>query len=395
MGNLCAKNNDRSTELEQKIKDLGSIIKDLKDQNFVLNDALCDKNSEFCYVNGILQTKNIDAEKLVDQEKTNKKYEYLVLSGGGIKGIAYCGALKVLEELCILQSIKGYAGTSAGSIVAGLLAIGYTSNEILDIMKAIDFESLVDDKIGYVRDSYNLIKDYGIAPGKTIYELMGDYIKSKTSNSDYTFGDLYTDHQISLVIVGTDLKTRNAVYFYHGTYPNMSIRQAIRISMSIPFLFEPVSYDNMLCVDGGLVDNYPLHVFDGDKPNDIKSRMNLCVPNHKVLGLNIMTDSDVSSLIENKPHDVSNLYEFCSSMLDTFMTELERRMMTPSYFKRTINIRTRDYDSTNFNLTDQQKTELMNEGEKGTRQFFKKYDIEIEIPEDLDPDTDSYYTSDL
>lgn len=383
MGNLCIKDN--------RINDLNQQIRDLQDQNSELQRTLCilqNQNSEFCYCNGILQKKDTDIFKLINQTKTNKDYEYLVFSGGGIKGIAYCGALKVLEEMCILQSIKGYAGTSAGSIIAGLLAIGYNSGEILDVMNAIDFNSLIDDKIGYIRDSYNLIKNYGIAPGDTIYDLMGEYIQAKTSNNnpDYTFKELYSNQQIILVIVGTDLRTRNAVYFCHETFPDMPIRQAIRISMSIPFLFEPIKYSNMLCVDGGLVDNYPLHVFDGDKPSDIKSRLNLCVPNHKVLGLNIMTDSDVLSLIEHKPSNVSNLYEFCNSMLNTFMIELERRIMTPSYFERTINIRTKDYDTFEFNLSDEQKAELVNSGEKEVRLFFKKYGLEIEIPDDLDSD---------
>src|SRR5947209_4694594 len=127
---------------------------------------------------GTYMSTNISPE--VKNAETNLNYEYLVFSGGGVKGISYCGALKVLNEMGILKSgIKGFAGTSAGSIVAGLLAIGYTVDEILSIVSEIDIKKLIGADIGIVRDAINLFEHYGMFSGASIDEFLGTLIKNK------------------------------------------------------------------------------------------------------------------------------------------------------------------------------------------------------------------------
>lgn len=134
------------------------------------------------------------------QEKS-KDYEYLVFSGGGIKGIAYTGALNELQKHHIIYDengkfkLKGIAGTSAGSIIAALLAVGYKPNELSKVMAEIEFDKILDDKCGYLRDAYNLITDWGLCPGNYVLQLMGDYITKKVGNPDYTLEDLYHDKE--------------------------------------------------------------------------------------------------------------------------------------------------------------------------------------------------------
>jgi NTE family protein len=313
--------------------------------------------------------------------KKNRDYEYLVFSGGSVKGITYCGCLDIIEQEGILYDkndklkIKGFAGTSVGSVVASLLAIGYTNQELKNIMMKLDTSLLYDEKSGFIRDSLNFIEDYGVASGNFLYNFIGELIKKKTGDPDYTIDQLYNDKGITLVAVGTDMNTKSSLYFYpnhkNKNCRDISIRKAIRISTSIPFIFKPVTFDNNLCVDGGILDYYPLHVFDGDYPGQIEARLNIIPPNTKVLGINIMTEDSINSIIERKREDISCITEYALSFITTFMTENRRKILTTPYRKRTINIITLDIPTGQFSLTMEQKQILIEQGKEATMQFFE------------------------
>ena len=340
-----------------------------------LNSALKDIN---CIKKEQSEEEQKEIIKEMENIKRNKDYEYLIFSGGSIKGLAYSGAIEVLEKENILYDknkklkIKGFAGTSVGSIMATLLAIGYNSRELKQIMINMDTKKVLDDKIGVIRDMINFVKDYGWAPGNYLYEFMGDLIEKKTGNPDYTFEQLYNDKNINLVIVGANMNKKKAIYFYseNKNYKNMPIRKAIRISTCTPFIFEPVELHGNLCVDGGILDNYPIHVFDGDYPGQPEAVLNLCKPNVRVLGLNILTDSSAISYEKNKEIKIDCVAEYAMSFISTFMMVNEKRHMVPSYWTRTINIKTPDYPITKFTLTLKEKNELYEMGIVNTQNFF-------------------------
>jgi len=309
---------------------------------------------------------------------TNNKvfdYQYLVFSGGGIKGIGYCDALSVLDQKNILYDengslkIIGFAGASAGSIIAALLAIGYRPNEIKKIMRELNMRDLVDDKIGMVRDGINLIEKYGTAPGNFILNFLGDLIEAKTGDKNYTIDQLYHDRGIKLVTVGTDMNLCTSRYFYPDDGSNIMIRKAVRISMSIPFLFEPVVNNENYYVDGGVLDNYPLHVFDGKYPGERDARYGICKPNHKVLGLQIVTDDINADGELIKREKIDNLLQFSFAFIKTFMVENDRRMISQVQ-ERTIRIVTPNYPVTNFDISNDDKKLLMDCGKKCALNFF-------------------------
>ena len=378
MGNYISHKNN-NIETDKIINDQKNIIEEchnkILEQTHLIQVLRNQQEGEFCVRNGIVQCVEGNCEKDINDTKEKKDYEYLVFSGGGIKGISYIGALTILDKLGILCKIKGYAGTSVGSIYAALLAVGYSIDEVNNLMKTTDFENFVDDKWGYVRDAINFIDDYGVCPGKYAYNLFGDLIKKKTGNADYTISQLYKDTGIELVIVGTDLNNLKSIYFCHNSSckanRDIPIRKAIRISMSIPFLFEPITHNNNYCVDGGVLDDFPLHVFDGDFPGQAKARLNLCPPNPKVLGLNIMSSDEIENYNADKRQDIDSLIDYSMSFINMFLIENERRIMTPSYWMRTICIKTPDYSFRKFSLTSKQKEDLIQAGTKYTNKFFK------------------------
>ncbi len=304
-------------------------------------------------------------------------YDYIVFSGGGVKGTAFCGALKVLEDqeiiCCKGSHIKGYAGTSAGSIIAALMAVGYNSKEMTRVMMDLDMRKLVDDKWGVVRDTYNLFDDFGVAPGTYFNELLGDLIEAKTGDRDYTIDELYKKTGIKLVIVGTDLTERRPIYFYpehrENGYKDIPIRFAVRMSMSIPYIFEPVQFNGSYCVDGGLLDDFALHVFDGSYPGDPNASKNLCPPNPKVLGVKILSLSEVNYLNPIK-QTIDDILTFSTSFLDLFFASQERKILTPLNWKRTIMIMTADQPLSDFNVSATKKKEFLKNGRDAAEAFF-------------------------
>jgi len=371
MGNSFYSINTEETEdniLLKKVRDQEDMIKTLQNEICILKKK------------GLVNSLDDDILKCIEQSKHDHNYEYLVLSGGSIKGICFTGALETLDELNILYSdttelkLKGIAGTSAGSIIASLLAVGYTPKELKEIMSNIDFEEIVDDKLGYIRDTINFVEDWGACPGNYIMELLGDLIKQKTGNADYTLEDLMNDKKIQLVIVTTDMNYEKSIYLYGGnpikSYSDIPIRVAVRMSIGIPGLFEPYEYNNSYFVDGGLLDNYPLHVFDSEYPGDPKSRLNLCSPNPKVLGLKIMPSDENKNYDVVDKNEIDSLFSYFTTFVNMFLVENDRRIMTPSFWMRTVFIDTPNYPLTKFSITDDEMTQLIESGKQCTNKFF-------------------------
>lgn len=179
------------------------------------------------------------------------KYKTLVLSGGGTKGILHLGAVYYLEENN-LANFDTYIGTSVGSLITGLLAIGYTGKELFDFMLHFDMTTLKNFNFS------NLLTGYGLDDGKVIIFVFKKLIEKKINMPEITFGQLYKKFKKKLVICATCLNEAKPYYFSYENYPDMPIYLAVRMSMAIPFIFTAVSYNGSIFSDGGLVDNYPI-----------------------------------------------------------------------------------------------------------------------------------------
>lgn len=334
--------------------------------------------------NSALRSINIDKTILqsIGLAWSHYDYRYLVFSGGGVKAFAYNGALGSLDKKEILYDdngnlkIKGIAGTSAGAIVAGLIAIGYKPAELLDIMKHLNFNKLFHDDNGPITDAYDFITSYGLCKGQTLIDLLGKLIRDKTGNEDYTLEDLYREKGITLVTVTTNLNCSCSIYMYPGNpikqYSNVAIKDAIRMSAGIPFAFEPITYNGDLFVDGGVLDDYPIHVFDGKFPGDPEARLNLCPPNPYVLGLKIMPNNELLNYQLAERCNISGFYEYVDSFINTCLIDGDRRVMIPSFWLRSIIIITPNYSITKDNLTIEQEKQLIELGIQYTNDFFMK-----------------------
>lgn len=194
-------------------------------------------------------------------------FENLVFEGGGSKGVAYCGAIEALEDYGIMKDIKRLAGSSAGGMTAALLAIGCKSGDIRGYLSQNLKKIILDHSWGIFSFLPNLLCSYGWNPGNKIYNWFGETFRGETGNADITFSEVHKKYGKELCIVVTNVNTMEVEYFCPRTTPDVAVRLAVRMTMAIPLLFQPVPLkrlgENNLYVDGGVLCNYPIHCFDG------------------------------------------------------------------------------------------------------------------------------------
>ena len=198
----------------------------------------------------------------------HSKYPFrnLIFEGGGVKGIAYSGALAVLEQRGILRRIKRVGGASAGAINASLLALGYSLGKIRDILANLDFRNFMDDDWGVLRDAKRLVRDFGWYKGDFFRQWMAHLVEAKTGNPDATFADLAKRRgKPKLHFVATNLATRLSQVYSKDHSPALPVADAVRRSISIPLFFAAVRESDDLFVDGGVLDNYPIRLFEREK----------------------------------------------------------------------------------------------------------------------------------
>ena len=202
----------------------------------------------------------------VTQEPPQRKKVGLVLSGGGAKGMAHIGALKVIEEAGI--PIDYIVGTSMGSIIGGLYSIGYTPHQLDSMVRVQDWTYLLSDRTP--RSDKNMAEresdeKYVLSvpfSNISIKEVTGGLIKGQ--NIDNMFNHLTLGYHDSLdfnnlpipyACVAENIVTGDEVVFHNG-----KLATAMRASMAIPGVFTPVRLDSMVLVDGGTINNYPVNV---------------------------------------------------------------------------------------------------------------------------------------
>ena len=196
----------------------------------------------------------------------NKKN--LVFEGGGVKGIAYAGAVSALEAANLMDQIEAVAGTSAGAITATLVALRYNAKEITDLVNSTNFKSFEDHK-----NYAEITLKYGLYKGDAFLSWMEAAVANKTKVANATFADLNKQGCRKLKIFATDLNLKAIAEFSFEKTPNVVVSQAARASMSIPLFFRAWRFPNSnpndhLYVDGGTIYNYPINAFDTNGTND-------------------------------------------------------------------------------------------------------------------------------
>ena len=234
-----------------------------------------------------MKTEVFEHIKLPAQEQELKVG--LVLSGGGAKGLAHIGALKVIEDSGV--QIDYIAGTSMGAIVGALYASGYRANELDSIFRQINFNSLIQDdfsrssKTFYEKedaeryaislpfDGYKISFPQAISGGQKVYNELVSLLYHVKDVRDFN------QLPIPFFCMATDIENGTAIRLDNGYLP-----EAIMASGTFPSLFEPMELDGKLLIDGGVLNNYPIaelkslganFIVGVDVQHDLSSRASL------------------------------------------------------------------------------------------------------------------------
>jgi NTE family protein len=320
------------------------------------------------------------------------RYRNLVMEGGGVKGFAYSGALYVLDSMGILKDIQRVAGTSVGAIQGALLAVGYTSNEIIELTSHIPLKQFNDGGWMLAGGISRLRKQFGWYKGEKIAQWMEDLIAAKTGNGDITFGELHAQNvnkgYKDLYITGTDLTYQTLRIFSHENYPNMRICDAVRISLSIPLYYRAVLmddegkiYDNPngkqllhVMVDGGVLSNYPIFLFDSAKyVNGNKPEVNTWMENPETLGLLMEMPEQIQYNTLQPgiyPFAIYSMSDYLKALYHTLIDKANPELTHPNSLRRTIAINNLNLSGRVRKLPKKTITALVENGKEGARKFF-------------------------
>lgn len=275
--------------------------------------------------------------------------KYTCLFGGGaIRGLAYIGAIRAMEELDVEFDILG--GSSVGSIFATLLACGYKSYELENLFMKVNFELFKDIHLGFG-------KNFALSRGEIFVDWLNELISRKINikNKDnLTFSDLEQD----LVIITTNLTTFSTQEFSKYTTPDFEIAKAIRISSSMPGLMPPYKFNGNNLVDGDLQKAAPMWKLS-DRLNTSYSR----IMEFRLEGECCESDS------KNPISFINTIYSCVTDVATAFVSEI--------YGKNDrydcVRLNTGDIFFADLNLDKDSRRKLVQSGYDQTMKYFKEF----------------------
>lgn len=300
-----------------------------------------------------------------------------VFEGGGVKGIGLVGALSATEEKN--YQFENVAGTSAGAIVAAMIAAGYKSDKLKQVMGNLNYNKFKDkgliDKIPVIGFALSLGFEKGIYEGEFFENWLRDLLAKAPNKPVNTFRDLRTEYDdpkycYKLQVIAADISRGKMLVLPrdiadYGIDPDdLEVARAVRMSMSIPFFFEPVilkDKNNRDCyiVDGGVLSNYPVWIFDDGSAN----------PPWPTIGYKLVEPES------NKPNYINGPITLFAALFKTMMEAHDARYIKDADFVRTIPIPTLGVQTTEFNLSREKADDLYEAGRKAAEEFFQYWNF--------------------
>jgi NTE family protein len=298
----------------------------------------------------------------------------IVLEGGGVKGIGLVGAVEVLTKKG--YGIRRVAGTSAGAIVGSLIAAGMPADKLTETMKSLDYVQFRDKsflaQFGKAGEAASVALTKGIYKGDYLRTWLADQLQSLGVR---TFADLKLtepwakklppEQRYKLVVVVSDISQGRMLrlpwdYAKYGLDPDQQlVAEAVRGSMSIPFFYQPAHLKDSYLVDGGLLSNFPVDLFDttADWPT---------------FGIKLSAKPE-PGIIPNPAHDIVS---YSKAILSTATGAHDQMYIDdPCTLRRTIFVDTGKITATNFEITPEQQHFLYQNGQTGATKFLKTWDF--------------------
>jgi len=301
------------------------------------------------------------------------RYCDLVMEGGGVKSIGLSGALTVLSERG--YRVRRVAGTSAGAIVGSLVAAGMSAPDVHLAMAGLDYPAFRDknwlDRLGPLGMAAALATQKGVYEGNYLRQLVDDSLKNLGVR---TFADLKItepwarslppEQRYKLVVLTADVTSGRLVrlpwdYHLYGLDPdNQRVAEAVRMSVSIPFFYRPVKLRRHLFVDGAVLSNFPIDLFDN-------------TAEWPTIGIKLWEAPEQTMM------PARNTLEFAQAILATMLSAQDQQFIEdPAVLRRTIFVNTTGVKPTNFDIRMNQLEWLYLNGRHAAEEFLRSWDYE-------------------
>jgi NTE family protein len=327
-------------------------------------------------------------------------FKNLVFQGGGVKAFAYHGALPLLEEYGILPQILRIAGSSAGALLATLLSFRLDAEKTIDLYQTVNYSKLaqasedreflqhlpkrLEKELLRFREGTEVgirfLRKYGLYANDYAHEWLMETIATYCGgNGRATFADFHGQGFRDVYILATNISTHSAEVFSAEYTPDVAVADAVIMSGSIPFFFEAPQFDGTqfgtgdFYTDGGVLSNYPLHIFDHPR-FERGNRYYENGINWETLGCRLFTPMEC----RQQKEPISNIFDYIENLIETMAdvqeVSFESRLVDQL---RTISISNCGVRTTDFDLqpdpSDSRYAALVQSGQTATREYLEKY----------------------
>lgn len=278
----------------------------------------------------------------------------LIFSGGGSKGVCYIGVMRCFEEMVskgvIKLNIKEICGVSIGSVFGLFYVLGYNYEELYQEMMKSDLTVVKNLKLR------NFLTKYGLDDGKKFMLWVESFVIKKGYSRDITLKELWLKTGIDFKIVASNVNKYRLDIFDYQKNPNLKVLKAVKMSLSVPFIFSPEQYKGDYYVDGGLINNFPIELYKDNLEN--------------VLGCKLISTGELSKDVDIK---IDSFESYASNIFNCFFGKREETNTRSSeYLEHIIDIKAYDIDFMNFNLENSDKIHMINVGYDATCNYFKR-----------------------
>jgi predicted acylesterase/phospholipase RssA len=276
-----------------------------------------------------------------------KEIQTLLLGGGGAKVLGYIGVLKFLEENSEIKlNLKHVCGVSAGAFFGLLMIIGFQTDIMEQIIIKKDFNTLKNVKFT------NFFSGWGLDSGDKITEWFQSFLILKDISKDVTFKQLYDIFPTKLTILSTNLNTQEFTHFNFLETPSVKVIDALRLSISVPFIFTPKKWKNCIHVDGAIVNNYPIHLFSN-------------IELETFLGIKTTSSFEKSDLT------IDTFENYIYNIINCFIYKRKKIWNDTPQFPNTIEINNSNNTvAIDFNMTESKKQDIIQIGYNCSKLYF-------------------------
>ena len=302
----------------------------------------------------------------------DKPIRNIALAGGGVLCTGHVGSIRKLRQLGLIKDVKKWAGSSGGSLVAAMYALGATDEYIEEYMLSMDYSKLLDGGWLPLSREWRLYYHGGLYKGDVLLDNIRNGISDITYSRlqkrmpNITFAEIRNLLAVDLFITGTSLNYYKTVIFGPDTTPDMEVALAARVSSSYVGLFCMQAFEHegktQNMVDGGALNNYPIDIFKDELDH--------------TLGIKFISDFELHELEgHNEYIPINNAIDGFWALLEAWQHNSFKLHVSDNMWTRTITTNIGKYKSTNMNLTRGEKEDLIKRGEEGVTKFIEKNNV--------------------